>query len=510
MQIMKTMKNIIQFLVLFTTLSCSDTFLDEKIRGVETIDSFYSTETGATKAVTSLYGQLKNVGNRMAFGDIMSDDAWKGGENNADFQSWYDLLTFNIDPLNEATTGMWVDSYNLIYEANVAIQKIPEIDMDEIKKNRLVAEARGLRAYSYFELVRLFGGVPLIDKSLTPKELAIPRNSASEVYSFIESELLEISNNLPEVYPPEDHGRFTKYAAIGLLAKVHLFQGEFAEVEKYTKEVIDANLYHLNSNFNDNFRLDNYNANPEFLFEIKSQPFGGYEISTTVSLLAVMTGIRGDDTGWGFDNPTQNLYNAYDDGDPRREYTIAKNGDLYDNEDVLVLDPNIPAYGVDGDGYAGRKWYETKSKRSSFGDIDHYMQKSFPILRYADIILMYAEALNENGKETEALQQLNKIRARARNSVTPSSAVPTNITTSGQTEIRNAILTERRLELAFEWNRYYDLIRTKRAGNVLRSFASSYGTPKGAAFDDSKHYLMPIPQVDITRTDGIIKQNPGY
>jgi len=290
-----------------------------------------------------------------------------------------------------------------------------------------------------------------------------------------------------------------------------IYFGKFTEVEKYAKEVIDGNVYQLNSNFNDNFSFDNYAGNPEFIFEIKSHPLGGYAISSTVSLLAVMTGIRGDDdTGWGFDNPTQDLYDAYDDGDPRREFTIAKDGDFYDSEDILVLDPNVPAYGVDGDGYAGKKWYETKSKRSSFGDIDHYMQKSFPILRYADIILMYAEALNENGKASEALQQLNSIRERARNSTSPTSSIPADIAVSGQSEIRDAILKERRLELAFEWNRYYDLVRTKRAGKVLKSFAARYNTPKGAAFDDSKHYLMPIPQVDITRTDGVIKQNPGY
>ncbi len=509
------MKTIIKYNLLVVLMiisgACSDRFLDEEILGVETLDSFYSSEENATKGVTALYSRLKIHGNRMLFGDIMSDDAWKGGENNADFQSWYDLLIFNIDPFNGTTTGMWIDSYNLIYEANVAILRIPDIDMDSDVKERLIAEARALRAFSYLELVRLYGGVPLITEPLTPDKLNIPRNSAEEIFTFIEDEFLAVSEILPSIYPASDHGRITKDTALGLLARIHLFQGEFAEVEKYTKMIIDRGVYGFHAEgFNGNWSLENYAGNIEFMFEVKSYGFEGFDIQTTRSLLAVQTGIRGSDTGWSFDIPTQDLYDAYEDGDPRREFTIGKNGDMYDNEDVLVIDSNIPAYGTDGDPYACIKWYETKSKRKNPKDIDHYMSKSFPILRYADVVLMYAEALNENGNSAGALIELNKIRERARNSVTPASAVPANLSIADQGGLRAAILNERRLELAFEWNRYFDLIRTKTAGTVLRNFASKYNTPKGAAFDETKHYLMPIPGIDITRTGGIIEQNPGY
>lgn len=510
---MKTfMKNSLPIILLTVTLSCSEQFLEEEVLGVETIDYFYSQPENAFKAVNSMYGQLKNHGNRMFFGDIMSDDAWKGGENNADFQNWYDLLIFNVDPSNASVSGMWVDSYNLIYEANVGIEHIPDVPgMDDEVQQRLVAEVRFLRAHSYFELVRLFGPIPLVTKPLTPDELNVSRADVEEVYKFIEEELLEVSEVLPVSYPDADRGRVTRDAALGLLARVHLFQGEFAEVEKYTKAIIDRGEYTWHPNgFNGNWALTNYQGNPEFIFEVKSFGHGGYSISSTRMLLAVQTGIRGSDTGWGFNIPTQDLFDAYEDGDPRRDFTIGQDGDIYDDEDVLDISSSVAAYGVDGDPYACIKWYETISKRQIPSDQDHYQSKSFPIIRFADVVLMYAEALNENGKTSEALTQLNNVRTRARNSVSPASSVPANLSTTDQSELREAILNERRLELAFEWHRYYDLIRTGRAGTVLRAFAQKYDTPKGAAFDDSKHTLMPIPGVDITRAGGTLSQNPNY
>lgn len=496
--------------LLFLIAACSEDFLDEKPLGIETIDSYYTNEANAIKAVNSVYSYLKHVGNRMAFGDILSDDAWKGGGGVSDVQSWYELLTFNIDPTNGAINDFWSENYQAIAAANVAIQKIPDIDMDAGLRDRLVGEARFMRAYYYFELVRLFGSIPLVTEPLGVNDLNIERTPIDQVWAFIETEFEACSQILPESYPPSDHGRATSYAAMGLLARVHLFQGEFGPVETYAKAIMDASALHsMNPSFNDNFRIDNYDNNPEFVFEAKSYYIDGYSSVTTASLLAAWTGIRYTDFGWGFDNPTLDLYNAYEEGDPRRDWTIAADGYVYEGEDTLVINGGgKPAYSIDG--FASIKWYELKSQRQQTDDLDHTMQKSFPILRMADVILMYAEACNENGEPGLALDALNSVRERARNSVSPASAVPADLSITDQELLRQAIWNERRLELAFEWHRYYDLLRTNQAGKVLRAFGEAYDTPKGQAFDDTKHYLFPIPQAEITRTGGVITQNPNY
>jgi len=388
----------------------------------------------------------------------------------------------------------WSALYEGIKRANVVIIKVPAITMNETLKNRYIAEAKFLRAVFYFDLVRAWGDVPKIDMLNPPVKM--PRTGKAEIYALIVADLQFAIQNLTEKsdLSAADLGRATKGAARGMLAKVYLFQHDNINAEKYAMEVIHSEEYSLEPVFtNANGVLGNNGVESVFevgALQVEGTENGGNQYANT-------QGVRGaPNKGWGFNRPTMNLRNSFEPGDPRLKGTIIDIGDVIDGE-IILGDGSTPDVTKDDQGniiemecYNRKVWVPGDNTITQWG---HHRR----ILRYADVLLMAAEALNENDKPADALIYLNKVRERAREG---NAAILKDITTTDKSALRDAILLERRHELAMEGHRYWDLIRTGKAEAVLG--------PLG--FVKNKYELLPIPQSQIDISQKTLTQNPNW
>lgn len=477
------------FALVFT--GCSEDFLEKTSPGSLAADNFFKTEEHAVWGTNAVYEHLRawevHVFSFIGMTDIISDDADKGSTvNDASFLKEID--DFSFDASNIAPATVWSGYYRGIYRANVALENIPSIEMDEDLKSRLLGECKFLRAYFYFNLVRWFGDLPLITAPLEASEFEQQRVPASDIYNLIKQDLTDAINQLPlkSKYPSVELGRATKGAAQGLLAKVHLTLLEYPEAEALLLEVIQSDEYALMPDYQKIFTAEGENAE-ESLFEVQTAAFDQGIVGSQYN---EVQGVRGTpNLGWGFNRPSDDLVAAYELGDPRREATILYPGEvLPDGSDIVQDNPNIV-----NERYNQKAWVPEHAggNRNGPGNIR--------LLRYADILLMAAEVLNENGKPDQALVHLNAIRERARgnrNGILPP------VSTTNQGELRQRIWKERRIELAMEQHRWFDLIRTGRAANLMQGV--------GKAFVQGKHELFPIPQTEIDLSAGNIKQNPGY
>ncbi|MCK9422883.1 MAG: RagB/SusD family nutrient uptake outer membrane protein [Bacteroidales bacterium] len=489
----------LSILLIFTTLSFSGCkkFLQKDLQGTLTQQSFPVSPTDALLATNATYEAVRewyyNAGGFPIF-DIMSDDARKGSnpDDAASTVGPYDIFT-------HTTTQDGIDRYwNALYvgvkRANVVIEKIPAITMDEALKTRYIAEAKFIRGLIYFDFVRAWGGVPLVTSTDPP--LKLQRASVDEVYTLIISDLNFAVDNLPlkSGYQGTDLGRVTQGAAQALLARVYLFRNDFVNAEKYAMDVINSSQYGLEPVFTDANGV-NGNNGVESVFEVgaiqaDNTQGGGNQYANT-------QGVRGTpNRGWGFNRPTIDLRNSFEQGDPRYRGTVINLGDTIDGV-VIIGDGATPDKTYDEHGnlieiecYTRKVWVPGDNVITQWG---HHRR----LIRYADVLLMAAEALNENNKPAEALIYLNMVRQRARqgnNTILP------DITTTNQSELRDIIFNERRHELAMEGWRFWDLVRTGRAPAVMG--------PLG--FVAGKHELLPIPQSEIDISQGSLTQNPNW
>jgi hypothetical protein len=476
--------------MLLGTQACNDDFLDKRPQGAEITRDFYTTPENALKATNAIYWQLRqwptHVFAYIGITSITSDNADKGSDpGDAPFMGELDNFTFTAG--NFFFSDFWNGQYAGIAKANEVIQRVPAIEMDEELKSRYIAEAKFLRAYFYFNLVRTFGGVPKIVEVISGESAAIPRASSQEIYDLIKQDLTEAIAVLPEKsgYPQEELGRATKGAAKGYLAKVHMYLKEWSEVFRLTDEIMKSGEYDLSTPYQVIFTEAGENGK-ESVFEVQAvaTPQCGFG-----SQYAEVQSVRGQ-LGWGFNTPSENLLNAYEPGDPRRDATILTRGEtLPDGFTVAQTAPN-PQYNQKA--YVGQN-----EPRSGCGLGD--AGKNIRLLRYADIVLMHAEAANELGNSSAAASSLNMVRARARGN---NPAVLPDVVFVSQEQLRNAIWQERRVELAMEHDRFWDLVRQGRAAQVLQA--------AGKNFVAGKHELMPIPQTQIDVSGGVLTQNPGY
>lgn len=485
-------RSIILVGMLFLISSCGADFLDKQPLGELTSGTFFQTPEHAVLATNAVYAHLRDwqvhVFSFIGVTDIISDDADKGSTpNDAAFLREIDEFTF--DAGNTAPTGVWTGYYRGIYRANVALLNIPDIDMDEELKARLLGECRFLRAYFYFNLVRWFGDLPIITEPLSPDEINVPRSPVADVYALIERDLREAIDALPakSAYPPAEMGRATRGAAQSLLAKVYLTQGDFIQAENYALEVINSEEYSLMPNYADIFTAAGENG-VESIFEVQTAAF---EPAVTGSQYNEVQGVRGTpNLGWGFNRPSNDLIAAYEPGDPRLNATVLYPGEvLPDGSDIVQDNPDIV-----NERYNQKAWVPEHPGFNGNGP------GNIRRLRYADILLVAAEALNENGKPQDALFYLNQVRQRARGNRT--NILP-DITETDRDALREIIWHERRVELAMEQHRWFDLVRQGRAAEVMRAAGKEHFTP-------GKHELLPIPQSEIDITEGTLTQNPGY
>jgi hypothetical protein len=474
------MKKILLSIAILSALaSCKDDYLDVQQPNRLVADAFFTTQEDAMQATNAIYVALRSWENsafpsQFVFG-VPADDVEKGSNpGDASFINAYDQFTYTAS--DSGIEGYWIGQWQFVNRCNQVITNVPNINMDATLKNRLIAEAKMLRAYFYFNLVRIYGGVPIFDGLPADKNYNIPRNSVDEVYNFIISDLTSAAAVLPQSYPASDLGRVTKGGALGLLSKVYLYKKDWQKAYDTSNQVI-AMGYNLDPDFNHLFRPAG-EFGSESVIEVNCQcssQFGG-------SQYAEVQGVR-NQFGWGFFTPTPALESAFETGDIRKELTILRNGETTPEGDLIQK----------GDPQAGNVWnqkvYVPKSLNNNacgYGSI-----QNIRILRFAEVLLINAEAANELGNTTAAITNLNKVRTRAQLAGT---------TATTQPALRAAIWRERRVELAMEGDRFVDLVRTGQAATVL----ASYG------FKAGKNEVFPIPLNSINQSSGVLTQNPGY
>lgn len=459
---------------IFLLSSCSD-FLDvdskEKIEAEDSEEN-YTPE----QFVNGIYGMFTDWDYAFSFlavTEIISDNADKGSspsDSGAD-KNLFDELTFTSTA--GSLSAMWSRWYKTIGRATQAIEYAESYGLtDEAYKNRLIGESKFLRAVCYFWLVRGWGDVTLqhIDNT--------NRASKEEVYAFIEQDLTEAMQVLPASYNSANLGRATKGAAHGLLSKVYLYQGKWQQAYDAATAVINSSEYNysLLDDYSLIWRLEGENSS-ESLFEIQAR---GESIAHGVNQYSQTQGARGTTGwGWGFNTPSENLLAAFnEEGDEtRRDATIIfRNSTLYDG--YVVGNTENPMYNY--------KAYSSANKGADDTD------KNIRYLRLGEIYLIQAEAANELGRTSEALAALNTIRDRV--------DLPA-VTTTDQAELRRAIWKERRLELAFEHDRWFDLVRTGQAQEAMAA--------DNKTFVIGKHELFPIPNQQLIDTPEMT-QNPNW
>ncbi len=485
--------------IAFTALfagSCSD-FLDDDPQNYLTQDAFPVSASDALLATNATYTTLREWfyhSGGYPILDIMSDDALKGSNPNDQLPTLGPYNTFGHTPQQDGLDRWWNTLYLGVKRCNVVIEKVPQIQMDPELRDRYIAEASFIRAQLYFDLVRAWGGVPLVTSTVPPPKL--PRATVQEVYDLIFSDLQIAIAGLPERsgYSGNDRGRATKGAAKALLAKVHMFRQEFEQAEPLLMEVINSGEYALESEFTRASSVEGNNG-PESVFEIGAMELEGTESGG--NQYANTQGVRGTpNRGWGFNRPSEDLRASFETGDPRLKGTIIDLGDVIDGVTILG-DGSTPDITEDENGnvietecYNRKVWVPGTNTITQWG---HHRR----LIRYADVLLMAAECLNENGKPGQALGYLNQVRERARqgnNSILP------DIITTDPALLSDIIMEERRHELAMEGHRFWDLVRTGRAAQVLG--------PLG--FVPGKHELLPIPQNEIDISQGTLIQNPNW
>jgi len=472
------------------SFSCSESFLDVPPQGQQEAVQFWVSEDDATKAVNAIYANLRGWTNvafaPIALESVGSDDAEKGSSpSDATFMNNFD--NFTATSTEGQISDFWSGRYQDINLCNQVLDNIPSIPMNEGLKARYMAEAKFVRAYAYFRLVRAFGDVPLrLSTPKTPAEFNIARTPKAEVFAAIEKDLAEAAAVLPPSYSGADVGRATKGAALALHAKVAMYQpNRWNDVLSLTNQVMGLG-YSLHPDYYKLFRTDNENSS-ESVFEIQAALVPGNSEASN-SQYSQVQGVRGSaGGGWGFNVPTQDLADFYEDGDPRRDATIIFRGEITPEGDAIPVSGDNPMYNQ-------KSYVPFGSWVSGFTE---GCQQNIRVIRYADVLLMNAEANNELGNTAAAKASLELVRARARggnNTILP------EVTTNDKNALRLAIWNERRAELAMEFDRYFDVIRQGRA---LQIFG-----PKG--WKASKNEVWPIPQSEIDLSAGLLVQNPGY
>jgi len=479
--------------------SCEKDFLERKpIIGV-TEENFYKTEADAIAAINAAYAtlqfQLSPAGHfRWFWGDIMSDDAVKGGSGDNDMNTLLQLENFNGPVNTDLLESEWGASYEGIYRANVVLAKVPGISMDPKLKARILGEAKFIRAWNYYNLVTMFGGVPLVDKVLPPSEYNLPRASAEKIWDFIEKDLKEASADLwkRSEYAASDLGRITQGSALALLAKAYLWRNKWSDAKQATETVIQSGEYRLVPDYADIFPLYGEN-NEESVFEIQymnaSGGNWGKNNANEGTFTNVFTRARGQFGGFGFNIPTQDFVDEFfKEGfeDPRLKSTVFRVGEPMGDRGIFTIEATggLPYL------YYPKKYFSNKSEDAPFGDPNPNGGSNDRVIRYADVLLMHAESSFHAGNEAQARQSLNQVRERV--------GIPAiQLTGSALLE---AIYRERRIELGLEAHRFFDLVRTGRAAAKLG--------PLG--FKSGINELFPVPQSQIQASRGAVIQNPGY
>ncbi|MBS1655076.1 MAG: RagB/SusD family nutrient uptake outer membrane protein [Bacteroidetes bacterium] len=466
------------------------------------LDYLQSESDYRTMAI-SVYTPVQWLNQAVPVGDIASDNAVSGGENASDVLSLQQIDDYTLTPVNSTLTDLWQSAYEGINRANYMCQykdkNLAGQTIDFAGKDALYGEVYFLRAYYYFHLVRFFGDVPLFtDKRLGLSDSkTLQRSPKADVYQQIEKDLTDAIAVLPAIQSQK--GRITKYAAQALLGKVFLYENKFDEAAAMLDNVINSHAFTLVQNFASMYLASGENG-PESIFEVQytnTSPYynwAGYNKGQG-NYAVQQCGIRGLNgsadmpyaAGWSTNLPTQDLANAYSAGDQRKDVTVL---------DIEAYKTAHPSYNITyqvapykNTGLYNQKYLPRKGETS--GQVELNYLNNQRIIRYADVLLMAAEAYNRKSSPDDAKAQgyLNQVRQRAFGDNLH------NINSTGAT-LKQAIWDERRLELAMEGDRFFDLVRTGQAATKISGFVAG------------KNEVFPIPQQEVDISG--LTQNPGY
>lgn len=478
-------------------VSCNDSFLDIKPTSSLTTDTFYESAEDAQSAINAAYASLQ-------LNDMYSDDYPKivdGPSDDVEVNNTggLEFNTWSFSPSIQFIDDVWQVCYEGIFRSNLVLQHVPEIEMDESLKARYIAEAQFLRALYYWHLTSLYGNVPLVQEA-NPNDLSNARvgvTPKSDIYDFMISDLQKAVEVLPKrsEYSSENLGRVTRGAAQALLGKVYLYAENYSMAESTLDKVINSGEYSLIEDYSKLWVEDN---NAESIFEVQYADIGGGTWSgqdgpgVNESNLRLRLNLPQGRGGFANLLPTQDHVDEYEEysgptaingRDPRLFYNVFREGDPF------------------GDTQYSETWtplgYTMKKGMLPYTGPEDANDRNIPIIRLGDVILMAAEAANQNNKPDKAIDYLNRVRNR------PSVDMPdyptTEYSVSNKQEIFEAIVHERRVELAFEYQRLHDLRRWGLAEEELG--------PLG--YEAPKHRYFPIPQAEVD-INSELEQNPAY
>lgn len=503
-------KILLAVLPLLFSVSCKKSFLEVNPQGQLTEVQALTDPEAANKLVGGVYNTLyfggfdiTTVGFLWVLAtDVASDDADKGSTP-SDFGAAGEIDNFTHNANNFIFNNIWKGHYAGIARANRAIDLLNQSSFDATTKSRLLGEVRFLRGLYYFNLVRFFGGVPKLIRVPDPSEGNSnefqTRASPAEIYAIIIEDLQFAADNLPlKGDAATQVGRATKGAAQSYLAKVYLYQKNWQKAFDLAGAVIGSGKYSLVPDYNLIFREKTDggggNNNSESLFEVQTGVNVGE--NAVSPLFSNGQGARSkggwNDLGFGFNNPTADLANAYEAGDTRKGATIIFiNPTIPGNSPGTILWDGfrIPTQdSVENQRYSYKPYHSAIAESPQLSNNKDTKPKNIRLMRYAEVLLIYAEAAAMIGNSAEATAKLNAVRTRAK--------------LGASTGTQANVWKERRTELAMEQDRFFDLVRQGRAGAVLRAH--------GKAFVDGKNEVFPVPQEQRDLSGGRLTQNPGY
>ena len=490
------------------TAGCQKDLLDQVNPNAPSTTTFFKTPNDAQLAVNSCYGVFHfegSYGRWIHFDyDLRSDEGFSNSP-------WTDLANSTrfifIDYNFPTVASVWTEAYRGVFRCNQVINNVPSIDFgaDTALKNRLIGEARFVRAMYYWNLVTLWGNVPLVS-DLVEASTRVPQGTVQQGWDFILADLKEAEAALPVSYTGSDVGRATKGAAQTLMGKVYMQQRKWAEAQVQFEKVISSGRYSLAARYEDNFNVAGEN-NSESIFEIGfSDKFqgNGQDVAGSSQGFQRPQFFGARSVGWSDGQPRKWLFGEFTDKtvdgktDPRRDVTVFSYpmtvyGKTYEER---FADPDTKLF--DKDELFWRKYQNEvgRDKEDYFSPID------FRVMRYADVLLMQAEALNEQGKTSDAIPLINQVRARV-------NVVPLATTAFTRATMKNQILHERVTELCGENTRWTDLQRSGLLDDQAGVSTITPRDPDFINFKPGKSLYLPIPQSDVT-LDPALTQNPGW
>ena len=508
---MKLTKYILSTFVAASVLAitgCSD-FLDRSPQGQFTEDD--NPNALVNGKIYNVYTLMRNYNitagvPAFAIQSFRSEDAQKGSveSDGSDVAQMYD--DFNYLPTNGLLGAYWGQNYAIIYQCNDILASIAAKEtagQTEAEDMLNKGEASFFRAYCYFNLVRAFGEVPLVTFKINDAaEANIPKTTVDKIYEQIDTDLKTAEDLLPTTWDTDYTGRLTWGAARSLHARTYMMRNDWNNMYTASTDVISKGIYNLNTPYDKVFTDEGENCG-ESIFELQCTSTAALPQSDVIgSQFAEVQGVRGAgkwDLGWGWNMATELMASAFEPGDPRKNATL-----LYfrASDDVPITPANTntpygespvsPAMGA----YFNKKAYTNPALRKEYTNKGYWV--NIRLIRYTDVILMAAESANEKGIPGEAVNYLEMVRAHARGTLN----VLPKVESMDQNVLREAIRHERRVELGMEFDRFYDLVRWGIASEVLHAAGKLNYQPKNA--------LLPLPQSEIDKSKGVLKQNPDY